>query len=140
MSRLLQSWVTQQADARPDAPAIVSGAETLTYGSLERQSNQLAHLLRNGGCKKGGPVCIVMPKAPAAVLSMIGILKAGCMHVPVDASSPAARIRQILDSCENRWILAAGNVVPLLDELFADEQVRSRVSVGWLEPNAPAAA
>jgi amino acid adenylation domain-containing protein len=140
MSRLLQSWVTQQAEARAEAPAIVSGAETLTYGQLERQSNQLARLLQNGGCKKGDRVCILKPKSPAAVLSMIGILKAGCMHVPVDSSSPPARIRQILDSCENRWILAAGNVVPLLDELLADEQIRSRVSVGWLEANAPAAA
>src|SRR5262249_9198808 len=105
MSRLLQSWVTQQAETRADAPAIVSGVETLTYGQLERQSNQLADMLQSGGCKKGDRVCIVMPKSPAAVLSMIGILKAGCMHVPVDASSPAARIRQILASCENRWIL-----------------------------------
>jgi amino acid adenylation domain-containing protein len=139
MSRLLQSWVTQQADTRPDAPAIVSGAEKLTYSQLERQSNQLARLLQNGGCKKGDRVCIVMPKSPTAVLSMIGILKAGCMHVPVDSSSPAARIRRILDSCENSWILAAGNVVSLLDELLADEQVRSRISVAWLEANAPGA-
>jgi amino acid adenylation domain-containing protein len=139
MGRLLQSWVTQQAELRPDAPAIISGAEKLTYGQLERQSNQLASLLQNAGCKKGDRVCIIMPKSPAAILSMIGILKVGCMHVPVDASSPAARIRQVLDSCENRWILAAGNVVPLLDELLAEEQIRSRISVGWLEPNAPAA-
>src|SRR5262244_2439910 len=98
MSRLLQSWVTQQAEARPNAPAIVSGSEILTYGQLERSSNQLAHLLRDAGCRKGDRVCLLMPKSPAAILSMIGVLKAGCMHVPLDASSPAARIRSILDS------------------------------------------
>jgi len=138
MNRLLQSWVTQQAETRPDAVAVVSGNEKLTYGQLEQSSNQLARLLQQGGCKKGDRVCIVMPKSPAAIVSMIGILKAGCMHVPVDASSPAARIRQILDSCENRWILGAGTAAPLLDELLADDQLRPGISVGWLDAHAPA--
>src|SRR5437868_7049631 len=138
MNRLLQSWVTQHAESRAESPAIVDRANTLTYGQLERSSNQLAHLLQDAGCKKGDRVVILMPKSPSAVLSMIGILKAGCMRVPVDASSPAARIRSILESCENPWVLAAGAVVPLLDELFADEQLRSRISVGWFDDAPPA--
>jgi amino acid adenylation domain-containing protein len=139
MSRLLQNWVTQQAETRPDAVAVVYGSEKLSYGQLEESSNQLAHLLQDAGCKKGDRVCIVMPKCPAAIVSMNGILKAGCMHVPIDASSPAARIRQILDSCENRWILGAGSVGALLDELLADEQLRERTSVGWLDAQNPIA-
>jgi amino acid adenylation domain-containing protein len=138
MNRLLQSWVTQHADSRPDATAIISGTDSLSYGQLERSSNQLAHLLQEAGCKKGDRICILMPKSPAAILSMIGILKAGCMHVPIDASSPAARIRQILESCENRWVLAAGSVAPLLDELLADDELRARISVGWLDAQVPA--
>jgi amino acid adenylation domain-containing protein len=138
MNRLLQSWVTQHAETRPDATAVAFGTETLSYGQLEQSSNQLAHILQESGCKKGDRVCILMPKSPAAILSMIGILKAGCMHVPIDAASPAARIRQILDSCENRWVLAAGPVAPLLDELLADDQLRARISVGWLDAQAKA--
>jgi amino acid adenylation domain-containing protein len=138
MTRLLQSWVTEQAQKRPDATAIVFGNEVLSYGELERSSNQLAHLLRNAGCEKGDRVCILMPKSPAAILSMIGILKAGCMHVPIDASSPAARIRQILLSCENTWVLGAGPVAPLLDELLADDQLRAKISIGWLDKQPPA--
>jgi amino acid adenylation domain-containing protein len=137
MNRLLQSWVTQQAETRPNAPAIVMGNQTLTYGQLETSSNQLAHLLQQSGCKKGDRVCILMPKSPAAIVSMIGILKAGCMHVPIDSATPAARIRHIFDSCENRWILAAGRVTSLLDELLADPALRDRTSVGWLDSPAP---
>jgi amino acid adenylation domain-containing protein len=136
--RLLQDWVAHQAEVRPDATAVVYGTEKLSYGELERQSNQLAHTLREGGCKKGDRVCILMPKSPAAIVSMIGILKAGCMHVPIDTGSPAARIRQILDSCQNRWVLAAGPVAPLLNALLADDQLRARVSVGCLDAQQPA--
>jgi amino acid adenylation domain-containing protein len=81
-----------------------------------------------------------MPKSPEAILSMIGALKAGCMHVPIDSASPAARIARIFESCEPRWILAAGPVVPLLDELLADERFRGRISVGWLDSEKPQAS
>jgi amino acid adenylation domain-containing protein len=133
MDRLLQSWVTQQADVRPDDVAIVSGADKLTYGQLEVTSNQLAHLLQNAGCQNGDRVCILMPKSAEAIVSMIGILKAGCLHVPIDVATPAARIRHIFDSCENRVIVAGGRVAPLLDELMADETLRSRTTIIWLE-------
>jgi len=133
MDRLLQSWVTQQAEARPGDTAIVSGADALTYGQLEIASNQLAHLLQSAGCRQGDRVCILMPKSAEAIVSMIGILKAGCLHVPIDVATPAARIRHIFDSCENRVILAGGRVVPLLDELMSDEALRSRTTIIWLE-------
>jgi amino acid adenylation domain-containing protein len=133
MDRLLQSWVTEQAEARPSDAAIISGPDSLTYGQLETASNQLAHLLQDAGCQNGDRVCILMPKSAEAIVSMIGILKAGCMHVPIDVATPAARIRHIFDSCENRVIVAGSRVVPLLDELMADESLRSRTTIIWLE-------
>jgi amino acid adenylation domain-containing protein len=133
MDRLLQSWVTQQSETRPADAAIVSGADTLTYAQLELASNQLAHLLQNTGCQNGDRVCILMPKSAEAIVSMIGILKAGCLHVPIDVATPAARIRHIFDSCENRVIVAGGKVTPLLDELLADEALRSRTTIIWLD-------
>src|ERR1700733_16187375 len=133
MDRLLQSWVTQQSETRHADAAIVSGADTLTYAQPELASNQLAHLLQNTGCQNGDRVCILMPKSAEAIVSMIGILKAGCMHVPIDVATPAARIRHIFDSCENRVIVAGGRVVPLLDELMSDEALRSRTTIIWLD-------
>jgi amino acid adenylation domain-containing protein len=138
MNRLLQSWVTQHAEERAEADAVVLGSERLSYGQLETRSNQLAYTLRQAGCKKGDRVCILMPKSPSAIVAMIGILKAGCMHVPIDIASPAARIRQILASCENRWILAAGSVAPLIEALLSDPHARDSISVGWLDPEPPA--
>jgi len=137
MKQLLQNWVGRQAEVRPDARCIVYGGESLTYAGLEHRSNQLAHLLRQSGCQKGDRVCLLMPKCPSAILGMIGALKAGCMHVPIDSASPAARSLRILDACEPRCILAAGPVVSLLDELLAHDRFRGRTSVGWLEASKP---
>ena len=138
--QFLHDSVTRQANLRPDAPCIVFRGECITYSQLETASNQLARLLRAHGCCEGERVCILMPKCPAAIISMIGILKAGCLYVPVDIANPAARISQIFDSCENRWILAAGSVVPLLNELLAGEHPRPQISVAWLGVAKPTGA
>jgi len=132
MKSLLQHWVTEQAESRPDAVAIVMNEERVTYGELEESSNRLARLLKEAGCKKGDRVCFLIPKSPVAYISMLGILKADCVHVPMDTSSPAPRLARIVESCEPRFILGAGPVANLLDELIWDDMPRDAVSVGWV--------
>lgn len=132
MSLLLQDWVTEQAKRRPEAKAIVMNDEVVSYGELEESSNRLARLLKEAGCKKGDRVCFLIPKSPAAYISMLGILKADCIHIPMDTSSPALRLARIVESCEPRFILAAGPVTKILDELKAEDRFRSSVSLGWM--------
>ena len=133
MKGLLQEWVTEQAAHRPDAIAVVLGRQRMSYAELDRRSSQLAHLLRSNGCRRGDRVCFLMPKSPAAIVSMLGILKAGCIHVPIDPASPASRIARILEACENRWLLAGGRVTALIDDLLKEEHFRQRLAIGWME-------
>src|SRR5215468_3334401 len=130
MRSLLQHWVTEHAERRPEAGAIVMNEERVTYGQLEESSNRLARLLKSAGCKEGDRVCFLIPKSPAAYVSMLGILKADCVHVPMDTSSPAPRLARIVESCEPRFILGAGSVANLLDDLMSDDRFHSPVSIG----------
>jgi amino acid adenylation domain-containing protein len=139
MNRFLQDLVTRQAAVRPSATCLVFHDERLTYENIEVVSNQLAHLLRASGCTDGDRVCILMPKCPAAIISMIAILKAGCIYVPLDPTSPAPRISRILDSCKSRLILAAGRVVPLLNVLIGQSQHKN-ISIGWSDTIPPEGA
>jgi amino acid adenylation domain-containing protein len=107
--------------------------EKMTYGQIEESSNQLARLLRGVGCKKGDRVCFLMPKSPEAIVTMLGILKADCMHVPLDPASPADRLARIVESCECRWILAADPAGKLLDELLCHPRLCGSISIGWME-------
>src|SRR3989454_9308593 len=138
MTSLLQQWVTEQAERRPDATALVMGAERLTYGQLDALSDQLARTLRAAGCGRGDRVCFLLPKSPLAIVSMLGILKADCIYIPVDPSSPAPRVAKIVESAEPRVILAGSRATPLLDELLADERRRASVAVGWLDAEGAA--
>ena len=93
---------------------------------------------QGSGLQKGDRVCFLIPKSPAAYISMLGILKADCVHVPLDTSSPAPRLARIVESCEPRFILGAGPVANLLGELMSDDRFRSSVSIGWMGADAAA--
>ena len=134
MSALLQDWVLRQALERPQATAIVAAQERVTYRALEEASNRLARTLLEAGVRKGDRVCFLMPKSPAALIVMLGVLKTGAMHVPLDPNSPATRLRRIVSSAEPSLIIGAGQVAPRLDEVLAGER---DVAVGWMDAAAP---
>jgi amino acid adenylation domain-containing protein len=131
MTMLLQDLVARQAERRPEATAIVYGAKRLSYGELDAAANRLARALVEAGCRKGDRVCFLYPKKPAAMVWMLGILKAGAMHVPLDVASPAERLRRIVHSCEPRFVLAAGPAQQLAQELDVPR-------LAWLEDSVPA--
>src|SRR5438132_5935201 len=135
---LMQRWVSAQAERRPEATAIVMDGVRLSYGELDTASNRLARTLRTAGCDRGDRVCLLLPKSPTAIVSLLGVLKADAMYVPVDVSSPAPRVAKIVGSAEPRVILAAGRAATLLDDLLRDSGLQNSVRVGWLERAAPA--
>ena len=136
MTQLLQNWVSAQAERRPDSAAVVMGEEILTYGQLEEVTNRFARVLKAAGCGKGDRVCFAIPKSPTAIIAIVGILKAGCIHVPIDISSPAPRVSKVLRSSDPRYILGVVASADLLEDLFAQDDLRS-IRVGWMEHSTP---
>lgn len=138
MIRLLQEWVTEQAQTRPQSLAVAGGSSRFTYGELDTLSTQIARTLIGGGCRQGDRVALLMPSSPMAIAALFGIYKADCIYVPLDPASPVSRLEKILESCANRWLLAAGPVTPVLEQLFQHERWRDRLNIGWLQAAAPA--
>src|SRR5262245_21767666 len=137
MAELLQQLVTRQAERRPDALALEMNDERINYATLEEASNQLARQLKAVGCVPGDRVCFLTPKSPAAVICELGILKADCIYVPLDPSSPASRLARILAACEPWLILVAGSSVELLRNALAEAKLNVAPSIGCLDAEAP---
>ena len=133
MTSLLQQWVTEQAERRPDAAAVVTRDQSLTYAQLEASSTQLARTLKTAGCQRGDRVCLLLPKSPLAIVSLVATLKADCIYVPLDPASPAPRALKIVEAAAPRVILAEARTASLLRGLLSDARLRRSVSVGWLE-------
>ncbi|MBK9942044.1 MAG: amino acid adenylation domain-containing protein [Kouleothrix sp.] len=87
----------QQAARSPNATALRSGAEQLSYAELNRRANRLAHALRARGVGPELTVAIAVERSPAMVVAMLGVLKAGGAYVPLDLSYPAARLSLMLE-------------------------------------------
>jgi amino acid adenylation domain-containing protein len=133
MTELLHEYVARQAERRPDATALVMGAERLTFAELEQASNRMARLLADAGCTRGDRVCLFTPKTPAAIVSMLATLKADCAYVPIDVASPAPRVEKIVQAADPRLILVADAARALLDDVLAGGLVDPAVAVQSLE-------
>ena len=99
MAYILQQLLTRSAALYPNKTAIWARGRSLTYRELDQKSNQLAHLLRHHGVKKGDRVGLYFPKSIESVISMFGVLKAGGVYVPCDPAAPADRVGYILVNC-----------------------------------------
>jgi len=64
----------------------------VTFGDLDRYSNQFANMLLENGFRKGDVVGINLPNTPQYVIALLGTLKAGCI---VSGVSPLMSAPQI---------------------------------------------
>jgi len=88
----VHEWITAQAARTPEAVAVVSGGESLTYGELDRRANGLAHRLRELGVGPEVRVGIGLERSLEMVVGLLAVLKAGGAYVPLDPSYPAERL------------------------------------------------
>jgi long-chain acyl-CoA synthetase len=65
----------------------------ITFGELDRYSNQFANMLMEQGFRKGDIVGINLPNTPQYVIALLGTLKAGCIVSGVSPLMSASQIQ-----------------------------------------------
>lgn len=86
----------QRVSESPDDIAVYYENKTMTRGTLNKYSNQLAHHLLQLGVTTGDIIALYSNKSINFVIGIIGILKAGCAYLPIDVSYPQSRVEYIL--------------------------------------------
>jgi non-ribosomal peptide synthetase component F len=89
---LLHESAFEYARSRPDAPAVVCGAERLSYRDLDQRANAVAHALQQRGTRPGRLVGICAHRGIDGLVGLLGILKSGCTYVPLDPDYPRERL------------------------------------------------
>ena len=83
---VLSGWIARHVKERPDAAALVHGAETLSYRELATKVARLAGGLRAAGIAKGDVVAVQLPNGVEFVLTYLAICRLGAvmctLHMP----------------------------------------------------------
>ncbi|MBR7671545.1 amino acid adenylation domain-containing protein, partial [Streptomyces daliensis] len=95
----------------PDAVAVRSGNQALSYGELEARANQLGRYLTGLGVGRESRVGLCLPRGVDMVVGMLGVWKAGGAYVPLDPEYPADRLAYMVSDSAATVVLAVGETV-----------------------------
>jgi len=102
---LVHSFLERTAHDRPDAPAVLHGAEQATYLDVERGANRIAHRLLAAGVHPGDRVGLLADNSRRYVEAFFGVLKAGGIVVPLNTAAESTLLGALLHDCEARALL-----------------------------------
>ena len=102
-------------------PALVNieqPADALSYSELHAATIRGARGLVLAGARAGTSIADFVAEGVLLVITMLSILKSGCVVVPLDPSSPAQRLCALLADCSAELAIAARCSVPMLQQKF----------------------
>lgn len=103
--QVLAELFEEQVEARPDAVAMESGEQKLSYGELNRRANRWANYLISLGVGPDERVVLCAGRSMEALVAMLGILKAGGAYVPLGPTQPGARLQLLMAEIQPAAVL-----------------------------------
>ncbi|MGY2290044.1 non-ribosomal peptide synthetase [Pseudomonas sp. SDO528_S397] len=117
LDQCLHTLFSQQAQARPDTPALTFAGQTLSYRELDSRANRLAWALRERGVGPQVRVGLALPRSLEMVVGLLAILKAGGAYVPLDPEYPLDRLHYMIEDSGIRLLLSDAAMFEALGEL-----------------------
>ncbi|UAA37183.1 amino acid adenylation domain-containing protein [Paraneptunicella aestuarii] len=136
----------QQVETTPDAVALIESQSQdceseicdrgMTYRELNRQANQLAHLLIAKGVKPESLVALCAERRPYMLVAILAILKAGGAYVPLDPEYASSRLVDILEDANPLLLLADESGLSSIGDAAQQYNV-IRLDENWQEQVLP---
>ncbi len=124
----------QKAQERPDHIAIVYENTRLTYGEVDRLSDNLAAYIETQ-IPAGSVVGIMLGRNENMMVAPLGALKAGCAYLPLDPSYPPERLEFMMKDAGARMLIADEDLLPILGGIKLP--VMKTADIGKLHPGKP---
>lgn len=110
---LLPRLFLDQAREHPDAPAVLSGRDVVTYRELTASARRVAHALTARGVGRESIVGVMLTPGSDLVATLLGIWLAGGCYLPLDPLAPAGRVRTMLDLAGAEVVLTDDDIAGL---------------------------
>ncbi len=104
---------------QPDLVAIIYEDKIVTYDSLNKKSNQIAHFLKNRGLPTESIIGICLERDLNIAAVILGVMKAGFAYLPLEPNYPIERLSYMIKDSK-----AAGLILnqSILKNKFSDFQ------------------
>ncbi len=115
----------------PDHPAVVvdSTGETISHHELDARSNQLAHLFRRSGLKRGDGVALLMENNIECFEAMWAALRSGLYLTAINWHLAVDEAAYIVDDCEAKVLITTAKLLDTADAIDGSAVLR-RLLVG----------
>lgn len=121
----MTDYLRKRAQQKPDKPCVIYYGAEMTFGQLDDYSDRFAAFLAGQGLQKGDRVAVFMPNCPQFLIAFYGILKLGCVHVPVNPLFKEAEFVYEIQDSAPRAIVA----LDLLYGLVSSTREQTRLEV-----------
>ncbi len=101
---------------RPDEPY----RREITWGQFDKKANRFANLLLSRGLKRGAKVGILLMNCLEWLPVYFGILKAGCLAVPMNFRYSSDEIRYCLDLADVETLVFGPEFIDRLEPILPD--------------------
>ncbi len=108
--RRVEQLFAAQAARTPDAIAVVSGGQRVSYRELAQRADAVAAALAEQGLGAGNLVGMACGRNVHMLASMLGILQTGAAYVPLDPGFPAERLAHMCEDAELAWVVTDRSV------------------------------
>jgi amino acid adenylation domain-containing protein len=115
----IDSIFNEQALLQPSAVAVSGHGRTLTYAELGKQATALALAIQDAVVEKGSYIGVKTGRGVDAVISLLGIAKAGCVYIPVDPDHPNERVQNMLRAVELKMLITTSEYLFDLPDMGA---------------------
>jgi amino acid adenylation domain-containing protein len=102
----VQERFAQVVARTPDAIAVSTATEALTYAELDERASRIARRLTGLGVRPQDPVMVLQERSIDLVASILAIVKTGALYLPLHDAYPLQRLQWIADSVGRPVLLA----------------------------------
>ena len=127
---LVHHYLSYSTQKYPDKTAVVCGKNRLSYSSLDNLSVRLASFIIQEGLEKQSRVIVFLDNSAESVISLFGILKAGCIFIILNGSLKAKQLSFILHNSDAECIITHVNKAHIVKEaLYA---TATKCTILWI--------
>jgi long-chain acyl-CoA synthetase len=110
-------FARRPATAHPDKPAVIMApsGETVTFGEFEARANQVAHLLRDAGLRRGDHIAVFIENSPRLLEIEAGAERTGLYFSLINTYLGAAEVAYVVANSQAKLLFSSAARRPVAE-------------------------